>query len=264
MSGIATALALTAALFHAGWNRVLKAAPDRLAAMAVASVLTALLLLPFTIAEPPRGVLPLILLSGLAQALYALALSAAYARGELALTYPVARGVSPLLITLGGALLLAEVPSPRALLGALLLALALALLAHDGRRRDRGEAVLLALLTGVSIAAYSVVDARAVRQVFAPAYLGAAIVVQALVLNGVARVGRARFRAAARPGLAIALGSTLAYLLVLFAFRLAPAGLVSTVRETSVPIAVLLSGERSRRVWAALALGAFGVVLAAL
>ena len=62
----------------------------------------------------------------------------------------------------------------------------------------------------------------------------------------------------------IPLGSTAVYLLVLFAFQLAPAGRVSTLREVSVLLGVLLS--RSRRgwvVWVGAALVFAGMVLAA-
>ena len=55
-----------------------------------------------------------------------------------------------------------------------------------------------------------------------------------------------RLQGGLRNGLLIAVGSLAAYLLVLYAFRLAPAGRVSTLRESSVLIGILLSGERPR------------------
>ena len=46
------------------------------------------------------------------------------------------------------------------------------------------------------------------------------------------------------------MGSVGAYLLVLYAFQVAPAGRVSTLREASVLVGLMLSGERpARAVW---------------
>ena len=55
-----------------------------------------------------------------------------------------------------------------------------------------------------------------------------------------------------------------AYLLVLYAFQRAPAGRVSTLRESSVLIGILLSGERpSSAVWVGAVLVLMGALLAA-
>src|SRR5205807_2092234 len=55
---------------------------------------------------PPRG-LGLALLSGALEVAYFVFLSWAYARGELSVVYPIARGTAPVLATLIGLLLLA-------------------------------------------------------------------------------------------------------------------------------------------------------------
>ena len=66
------------------------------------------------------------------------------------------------------------------------------------------------------------------------------------------------------PG-AVAFGSVAAYLLVLWAFTLAPAGPVATLREVSVLIGLLLSSDRkSWRLWVGASLVVFGAVLTAL
>ena len=108
MSGVALALVLAAALLHATWNRMLHGATDRLAAAAVGAVVGAVLLLPATITDPPVHAWPSALASGAAEAAYFAFLAAAYRRGELSFTYPVARGIAPFLITLGGALVLGQ------------------------------------------------------------------------------------------------------------------------------------------------------------
>jgi drug/metabolite transporter (DMT)-like permease len=267
LSPLALALVLVAACLHAGWNLVLHETGDRLAAVTVASLATGMAFLPAVLAQAPWQVLPLVIVSAAAEAAYALLLSAAYARGALAVAYPLARGSAPLLVTLGAWILLAQRPGALGVAGALALALGLALVAAAGGRAGETAAVGFALLTGVTIAAYSVVDARAVQSVSPVGYLGMVLGLEGLLLFGWihGHGGTARLRKALRPGLLIAVGSASAYLLVLFAFQLAPAGRVSTLREVSVLLGVLLS--RSRRgwqIWCGAALVFLGMLLTAL
>jgi drug/metabolite transporter (DMT)-like permease len=264
---VALALVLLAAGLHAGWNLVLHDASDRVAASAVAGLATGVVLLPFIVAQAPWRVLPLVIASAVAEAAYALLLSAAYARGALAVAYPIARGTAPLLVTLGAWVVLAQTSGPLALTGAAALALGLALVGSAGRRAGQFGAAGFALLTGLAIATYSVVDADAVRQVSPLGYLGIALGLEGVLLLGWMRGvegGVKRLRKALRRGLLIAVGSAAAYLLVLFAFQLAPAGRVSTLRETSVLLGVLLSrGQRGWRIWAGAALVVCGALLTA-
>jgi drug/metabolite transporter (DMT)-like permease len=254
---------LVAAGFHAAWNRFLHGTSDRVAAMAVSGIAGGALLLPALIVAPPRGVLLLIVLSALAETAYALCLSAAYRRGALAVTYPVGRGVAPLLVTLGGWAVLAQRPTPLTLAGALALVAGLSLVAMAGRRAAQGAAVAFALLTGCCIASYSLIDARAVQHVSPAGYLSVVLLLQGFLLTGCLRGDRKRLRAAAGTGVLIAVGSVAAYLLVLFAFQLTAAGRVSTLREVSVLIGLLLAREQAGpRVWAGALLVVVGMVLA--
>jgi drug/metabolite transporter (DMT)-like permease len=263
MSALAITLVLAAAIFHAGWNLTLHRTEDRVATVAVNGVVAGLALLPAILLAPPWQVWPLIGLSALAETAYALSLSAAYQRGALAIAYPLGRGTSPLLVTLGGWLLLAEAPGPLAVLGAASLALGMALLALAGHRAGQGAAVGFALLTGLAIASYSVVDARAVRDVSPVGYIGAVFLVQGVLLTALVRGDRRRLRRALPSGVLVAVGSTAAYLLVLLAFQRADAGRVSTLREVSILIGILLAGEKpAPRVWLGAALVVIGAVLA--
>jgi drug/metabolite transporter (DMT)-like permease len=261
---VAVALVLVAAVVHASWNRVLHAEDDRVAAMSVAGLVVGVMLLPAVLISPPWRVLPFVVASAMAHVAYAHGLSAAYQRGALSVAYPLGRGVAPLLVTLGGWLLLAERPDGGALIGAVSLAAGLALIAIAGGRSGQGAAVGFALLTGLTIAAYSVVDAGAVRQVSPVGYLGAVLGIQGILLTLLMRGNRTRLRCGLRSGVLIAVGSVGAYLLVLFAFRMAPAGRVSTLREASVLVGLMLSGEHpSPAIWAGAMLVLAGALLAA-
>ena len=261
---VAIALVLVAAVVHASWNRVLHAEEDRVAAMAVAGLVVGVMLLPAMLLSPPWRALPLVLASAVAHVAYALGLSAAYRRGALSVAYPLGRGVAPLLVTIGGWLLLSEQPDASALIGAVALATGLALIAVAGGRAGQGAAVGFALLTGLTIAAYSVVDAAAVREVSPAGYLGAVLGIQGVLLTLLVRGNPVRMRRGLRSGVLIAIGAVGAYLLVLFAFQQAPAGRVSTLREASVLVGLMLSGERpSPLIWAGALLVLTGALLAA-
>jgi drug/metabolite transporter (DMT)-like permease len=265
MPPAALVLVLLAACLHAGWNWRLHATPDRLAAVTVANLVAGAALLPATLLAPPWPVLPLIVLSAVAETAYALCLIAAYQRGALGLAYPLARGTAPLLVTLGGWVLLAEPPSLSAVLGALALGAGLAVSAWAGQRGGQATAVGFALLTGIAIATYSLIDARAVRQVAPVGYLGAVLALTGVILFARMRGDWLRLRRALKPGTQIAVGAVAAYLLVLFAFQQAHAGPVATLREVSVLLGVLLSRERGRwALWVGAGLVVTGAVLTAL
>jgi drug/metabolite transporter (DMT)-like permease len=265
VSGAALGLVLGAAVLHAGWNVLLHSEGDRVPTMAVAGLVGGAILLPFAIADPPTEVAGLVVLTGFAEAAYALALSAAYARGSLSLVYPVGRGTAPLLATLGAWMVLSEVPGIAGLLGAALLAGGLLLLRLEAQRTSMLPALGFALLVGVTIATYSVIDAFAVRETAPLGYLSLGLLVMGILLSSVLRFDGARLRSALRPGAVIGLGVVGAYGMVLFAFRLADVNAVTTLRETSVLFGILLAREHpSARTWAGAGLVVVGAVLAAI
>ncbi len=247
VSPVALALVLGAAVLHAGWNLTLHGTDDRVAAVTAGGILGALLLLPAVILAPPLRVWPLAIASGLTEAAYSLLLASAYQYGELSFTYPIARGTAPFLATIAGALLLGQPLTVPRVAGAVALGLGLVTIAQAGRSRGRTTAVAFALLTGVSIATYSVIDAGAVRDVSPVGYLGLVTAVEVVALLVWLRLDLARVWRAAAPGARIGVGSVGAYLLVLFAFQRAPIASVTTIRELAIVIGILLSRERAGR-----------------
>jgi drug/metabolite transporter (DMT)-like permease len=265
VSPAALGLVLGAAVLHAGWNVLLHAEDDRVPAMAVSGLVGGALLFPFAIADPPTEVAGLVALTGFAEAAYALALSAAYARGTLSIAYPVGRGTAPLLATIGAFVVLSQKPGVAGVLGASLLAVGLLLLGLEARRSDMLPALGFALVVGFTIATYSVIDAAAVRETAPLGYLSIGLLIQGVLLSAIVGFERPRLKAAVRPGAVIALGVIAAYGMVLFAFRLADVNAVTTLRETSVLFGLLLAREHpTARTWAGAALVVAGAVLAAL
>lgn len=96
MSGAALALALSAAILHKLWNLLLAGSRDVLAATGVALGASLVLAAPFAALtwEVEREAVPWLVASGALELVYFFTLTAAYARAELSLVYPLARRCS--------------------------------------------------------------------------------------------------------------------------------------------------------------------------
>ena len=244
----AAALAvLGAAALHASWNALLRAGGDRLNAVTLISLTSAAaggvgtLILP-----PPAGAAwPCIGLSSVLQTLYCIGLARAYDSGRLAQIYPVARGVSPLLVSLGALALAGERPSPAGLAGVCLVSLGIFAVAF-GSQRPEARALRAALLVGVLIAAYTLTDGTGGR--LSGSVIGYAcwlFLVQGLVMAAVFGLLRRRplaisMDASTAKAILGGLFSFLAYAVVVWALSLAPMGQVSALRETGILFAMAI------------------------
>jgi drug/metabolite transporter (DMT)-like permease len=185
--------------------------------------------------------------SGVLHIGYNLCLVRMYRSGDLSQTYPVARGVSPMLVALGGALFAGEHLNGPGLLGVLLVSVGILALALRQGRLDL-DSVPAALATGGFIGAYSVTDGLGVRAASDPIgfigasnMLGGAMTVAVLVaLPRVRRAALSMRRPDVGKSLAGGAASMLAYATVIWALGHAPMGAVSALRETSVVFAALL------------------------
>jgi len=160
-------------------------------------------------------------------------------------TYPIARGVSPLLVSLGAAVFAHEALGLVNLLGVLLVSGGITALAFQGRRLAR-EAVFYALGTGGFIGAYSVTDGVGVRLSATPVgytiWMCLLWGLMAPVVYAMARDWRSLVRGPRETLVAAAGGvvSLIAYGIIIFAMSLGPMGSVSALRETSVVFAAVL------------------------
>lgn len=249
MSGGALGLALGAAVLHAGWNVLLAGARDVAAAAGGVLVYGAVLLaVPAAlVGDVSAAAVPFIAASAALELAYFLLLARAYAGGELSVVYPVARGVAPALVlvvalTAGlgeGVGVLGAVGVLLVVAGVLLVSAPLSWISVAEQpkvrtaRRDLGFGLAIAAV----IAAYTLVDAEGVERAAPVAYLALVVAPCALLYPAVVGVrpdlgARSALTAAATFG---------AFLMVLAAFRLAPAAPVAAVRESSVVIAALLA-----------------------
>lgn len=238
---------LAAALLHAAWNAMLRSGADRLWMMTMMCAVVALVCaasLPF-VPRPAPPSWPYVALSGVLHVGYCLLLVLAYRTGDFVQSYPVARGSSPLWVTLGAAVFAQERLSLATTVGVLLVAGAIMALAFEGKRFQVAN-VPAALGTGCCIGAYSVTDGLGVR--LSGSALGYTLwmcllwgVGMPLVYGLVRQAGgwRRPWPDMAQAAVAGVL-SLLAYGLILWAMQRAPMGPVSALRETSVVFAALL------------------------
>jgi drug/metabolite transporter (DMT)-like permease len=89
----------------------------------------------------------------------------AYAHGDLSHVYPIARGSAPLLVAVLAGRFAGETLVAREVVGVLLVSLAIVALAFSRGlpRAGEGRAIGYALLTGITIAGYTVVDGLGAR-----------------------------------------------------------------------------------------------------
>lgn len=266
----ALALALAAAVIHAGWNLLLAGARDTEATTAVALPVSAIVCAPLAIAfwHVDSAAWPFIAGSSALELCYFALLAASYRRAELSVVYPLARGLAPVLVLAGTVVFSSASTSGHQIVGVLLVASGVLLV--RGVRKGSGAAFGLAI--ACCIAAYTVLDKHGVAHSSPLAYLELITVfMSAGYTASIAAIrGPSVLRAAfGRRAIVAGIASFGAYALVLEALKLASAPSVAAVRETSVLFAALLGWlvlkERATR-WraAGVVLVATGVVLVSL
>jgi len=270
-------LVLAAALMHASWNALVKAAGDRSLAMAFTAfwpMLPALAAGLFFLPAPARASWPFLLGSTLIHIFYYIGLVKAYRYGDLSQVYPLARGTAPVGVALVSALAVGEVLPMGAFVGIALVSLGTASLAFE-RGRPRGDerrAVLYALLIALTIVAYTLVDGVGVRLSGAPlgyiawlfAIHGIPFVLGTLLWRR--REALAYFRKSWLLPLVGGLLSMAAYGIAIWAMSFGALGQIAALRETSVIFAALagavfLGEPFGRRRIAAAAVVAAGIIL---
>jgi drug/metabolite transporter (DMT)-like permease len=242
-------LLLAAAALHAGWNLLLKRAPDRQLIVWWAVIVSALCFVPVLALRPA---IPSIgwwfaLASAVVETAYFVTLTTAYRVADFSLVYPIARGAAPALLALAAVLLLHERLSAGGVAGLGAIVVGLWLVAGTGRAAGPHAArgMALALLVAVCIATYSTIDGAAVRRVDATTYTGAMFLLAPVVFTPVTVrwFGWPALRDAlrSRTGLIVLVGvlQAVAYLLVLFVYARAPVAYAGAIRESSIVLGAL-------------------------
>ncbi len=247
MSAAAIMLVLGSAFLHASWNVRTHSGDDRRATLIVAYFAVPVLLSPWLLTDPPTEVLGVLALSAMAHSGYIWSLSAAYDRGALAITYPIARGSAPLIVAVVGVWFLDQTPSAVTIGGVVSVAAGLALIGGVALGLGERSALLMALTTGLFIASYTLLDAKGANSTSGLGFFAAATPIAALTTTLASRVTFTRLRAAARQGVMVGLMLTSAYGLILLAYTRADAANVATLRATSILFGLALVPRAATR-----------------
>ncbi|GGY93536.1 DMT family transporter [Streptomyces poonensis] len=244
MTPLVTTAVLLAAVTHASWNAIAHRITDKLVGFTLISgggALIGLAAVPF-VPVPAAGAWPYLIASAVIHLAYYVLLMRSFRLGDFGQAYPIARGTAPLVVTALAAVFAHEVPDGWAAAGIGLSCAGLTGVALWGLRgrRPHWSAIGAALTTGLSIAAYTVVDGLGVR--VSGTSLG--YIAWLMFLEGLAVPVYAAYRwrgqlvAVLRPvaglGLLGAALSVAAYGLVLWAQTKADLAPIAALRESSI------------------------------
>jgi len=243
-----TAAVLIAAVTHAIWNAIAHGIKDQTLAFALIGVGGIVVSIPLVIvaALPRAAAWPYLLASVAIHVFYNLLLMQCYRLGEFGQVYPLARGVSPLVVTILAAVFVHEDLAWPQIAGVLVVSAGLATLVLAGRRPGRA-AFLAAVGTGLTIAAYTTVDGVGVRASGSPVgYIGWLMILESLCVPMFALVRRREVllkqpKRILATGLAAGALSVLAYGLVLWAQTRGALAPIAALRETSVIFGAIIA-----------------------
>jgi len=259
MTALALLIVLISAFLHAFWNLLLKRANSGLALMWLIFVSMVVVYLPVAAIivitqQPIIGWRELVAMfgNGVLQLIYFLLLNQSYRFGDLSVVYPLARGSGPLLVTVYAITFIGETPTIWALGGATLIAVGVLILSFNPqglRAPGAAKGVMFALLTGATIATYTLWDRYAVHDLkidpFLYLWVGSVaqwLIITPFVLRRGAELGD-EWRAHWKVALSIGTISIFAYALILFALTFTQVSYIAPAREISVLVGSMMGSR---------------------
>ncbi len=250
-------LILGSSVLHVVGHVVLKSANDRKAAawwVLVWSIILFLPLLLFGLPVIPPLTWGILLVSGVLQTLYFLSIINAYQTEDLSVVYPLARGSAPAFLLVWSFLLLGERPTVGGMAGILLIAVGLYAIGLPNLRAWRDPLRALrqigprwALLAGLCISLYTVVDRVGVQRLDPLIYLYVVIWITLILITPatIRAVGwqglRAEWQASRFNNVIAGFTTMAAYAVVLYAIRNGtPASYAGSIREVSIVLGVVV------------------------
>jgi uncharacterized membrane protein len=247
MTALAFSLVILSAFLHSSWNLATKRVSGNLSVMYLGMVTACVVLFPVAFLLVLNRSLSLksllfIIATGAIHAVYFYSLSRAYHHGEISIVYPIARGTGVAGTALVAAILLREGISHHGALGILLIVTGTILVGFRLKyQRDHYRGVFFALLVGLMIVSYSIVDKIAVSTIHPVVYIFGLFFIATLIVTPFMLV-RYRLEMAEawkihkRYSFIIGFGSLITYLIILYVFRMAYVSYVVAAREIAVAI----------------------------
>jgi uncharacterized membrane protein len=164
---LAIILVILSGLSHSVWNLFTKKSINKNAFLWFCQWAAILIFLPVvifeipTIEQVPTSGYFLILTSMLLHGAYVLLLAKSYTIGDMSQVYPIMRGTTPLLVPIFGVLLLSETVHWLGWIGILCIVSGIVLVGdrkNKGLRKIVDKSILLAVLVGIMITSYTIVD----------------------------------------------------------------------------------------------------------
>tara|TARA_B110000116_G_scaffold121459_1_gene105346 strand:- start:1136 stop:2011 length:876 start_codon:yes stop_codon:yes gene_type:complete len=260
MTALSLILVLLSAVAHASWNLMLKRAGDPEVFAWVMLVVGSILLAPVGLAllwynSMDFPGLWFLLASVVLHVFYFILLARGYATGDLSLVYPVARGMGPMLVPVLAVILLGEIVETMAIVGIAAIVGGIYTISWWGNFHQvlrspllflRSAGMRYAVLTGLTIAVYSIVDKEGVGHIQPLLYIyfmfigTVALLAPYILANKGMETVKAEWRANAVPITVSGLLAFAAYGLVLTAFSLSRVSYVAPAREVGIVIGVLM------------------------
>jgi len=243
VNDLALLLIFIAAFVHVIPHATIKSAGDRDVFVWWMLLANAVIYSPLLFIQVPRTRVAwgIIIASGLIETVYLLAISRAYALGNLSVVYPIARGSAPLFLLVTSVVVLAERPSAYGVAGIVLISVGIYVMFGGGL--PSGAALGWPLLAGLMTATYTTVDKIGITFVQPLVYIYLVLVVTAVIYTPIVFMGRRPAAASPRWTRVLIAAATmpLAYALVLTAMRLGmPASYAGSLREMSVIVAAAI------------------------
>jgi drug/metabolite transporter (DMT)-like permease len=242
----ASVMVVVSGAAHAVVNAILKSGRDKMSSRALIDGFSAVLVLPAAFFLPlPHHAWGWLAASAAIHLVYLFSLIKAFEGADMMVAYPVIRGVAPVLTAVAAVGLFNEPINPAVTAGVALVSggvLSTALGRHMG-----ASTLAWSLLTGASIALYTVADAQGVRAApSAPSYIVWSFLTVGGAIGGAFALWRgpvfiAAARSQWRPGVIAGACSVLSYGLALWAFRLGATPRLAALRETSILFGVVIA-----------------------
>ncbi len=251
MSILAFTLVIISAFMHASWNFATKRVSGDISVLYIGLCAASLISLPAVLFFLYRDGIALsslyfILGTGAIHAVYFFALSGAYRYGDISVVYPIARGSGVAGTAIVASMLLQENITAIGAVGIFLIVAGTILVGiRFSYRSGHYRGVLFALLVGLMIVCYSIVDKLAVRTTHPVVYIFGMFIAVSLIVSPYL-LTKCRdeivqaWRDYKRYSLIIGIGAMATYLIILFTFQFAYVSYVVAAREIAVAIGAVM------------------------
>ena len=241
-------IVIFAAFAHAGWSSLVKSNENPLFIMGMTSIVEIIIFIPlvFFVPLPPLEIWYFIIASVIIHGLYRFTVVASYRFGDLSFVYPIARGTSTLLLVLLSLFFLSDQISLTGFFGIIIVCAGIFLIAYEKIIQFNTKAFVLACLTALLIAIYTLIDGMGVREVENKF----SYIFWLLLLNGIPvlvfslltkkKVFLNFTKKEICKGFIAGILAILSYGLVVWAMKHIEIAYVSSIRETSIVIATLI------------------------